>query len=185
MQKTVLILAVMMVSLTAGAQQYVIKTNPFGLAFGNFNLTCEKVFSPSSSVIIAGNYTYNLLGSQISLSGLEGNFTYDLLGSQISLGGFGLGYRYYFTHVRKAVPSGFYISPMGKMAIGKVQRSRDTKSSLSEFGIGGLIGYQWSWYSGFTLDLGIGPMYTMINVDHNLVSSGVLPAGIFTVGFAF
>ena len=47
----------------------IIKTNPFGLAFGNFNLAYEKVLSESSSVIVKAKYTYKFLGLKVNVAG--------------------------------------------------------------------------------------------------------------------
>ena len=71
----------------------IIKTNPFGLAFGNFNLAYEKVLSESSQVIVKAKYTYKFLGLPVNVAGV------------------GAGYRYYLSHAKKPAPGGFYVNP--------------------------------------------------------------------------
>ncbi len=87
---------------------------------------------------------------------------YKFLGIKVNLGGVGLGYRYYITHVKKPVPSGFYVNPQAAFSFGSVADDNDVMVSANTFGIGAELGYQWAWESGFVLDLGIGPMYTFV-----------------------
>ncbi|PID95653.1 MAG: hypothetical protein CSA94_00430, partial [Bacteroidetes bacterium] len=94
MKKLFLSLIIVVAFFSANAQQkQVIKTNPIALAFGNFNATYEKVLDSKSSVLISASYTYKLLGLNVNAGGL------------------GAAYRYYFTHAKKDVPTGFYVNP--------------------------------------------------------------------------
>lgn len=93
MKKLILSLVFVVLAFGLSAQSNVIKTNPLALAFGSFNATFERVVNPSSSILISGQYMFKLLGEEVNL------------------GGIGLGYRYYFTHAKKPVPGGFYITP--------------------------------------------------------------------------
>lgn len=146
----------------------VIKANPFALAFGSFNATYEKVLNSKSSLLFSGSYAYKLLNTDVSAGGL------------------GVGYRYYFTHAKKEVPSGFWVNPQASFEAGSLT-DNGTKHSLSAFAIGAQIGYQWAWASGFTLDLGIGPNYvTMNSSDYDFeTGSGIMPAATLAIGFAF
>ncbi len=137
-----------------------IKTNPIGMAFGNFNLTYEKTLGTTSSVLISGYYWYKL-------------FSVD-----VNIGGAGLGYRYYFTHQNKPVPAGFYITPNVAFLFGR----GDADDNTTLIRAGAEIGYQWVWSSGFALDLGIGPSY-YFNKDEEL--RGILPSATLAIGFAF
>lgn len=113
---------------------------------------------------------------------------YKLFGADVTLGGLGAGYRYYFTHAKKQVPSGFYVTPEAAFSFGSVKNNDGTRSSISTFGIGAEIGYQWVWSSGFTLDLGIGPMYQFVSGNNTGTferTNGILPVGTIAVGFAF
>lgn len=164
MKKVLFTLLVAVFCFSANAQQNIIKTNPLALAFGDFNVTYEKVLNPSSSLLIQGEYAFQLLGLDVSVGGL------------------GLGYRYYITHTKKEVPRGFYVTPEASFGFGKY----DT-NSVTAFGIGAELGYQWIW-SGFTLDLGIGPMYKIVNGISDGSSnstSGIGPAATLAIGYAF
>jgi hypothetical protein len=103
-------LSLLLLAFGLNAQSNVIKTNPLGLAFGNFNATYERVFGTTSSLLVRGQYMYKLLGVDVSLAGA------------------GLGYRYYFTHAKKPVPAGFYINPQA-FSFGKV--NDDTEGNYS------------------------------------------------------
>jgi len=168
MKKFILTLAVVFAFLSANAQSKIIKTNPLGLAFGNINVTCERVLSGSSSILVRSEYAYNLLGTKVNL------------------GGAGLGYRYYITHVKKAVPNGFYVNPEIMLMVGTAN-SEEQNYGLFVLGIGAELGYQWVWNSGFTLDLGIGPMYSFMKSDSSdLQKTGFfIPMATVAIGFAF
>ena len=147
----------------------VIKTNPFGLAFGNFNVAYEKVLNRSSSLQFKGRYTYRFLGLKVNVAGL------------------GAGYRYYLTQSRKPAPGGFYINPELAINSGSSGSIR-----YGTFVIGGEIGYQIASRKGVAFDVGIGPKYTTFfgsyeELDFNGVSStGVLLPGLtVAVGYAF
>ena len=61
------------------------------------------------------------------------------------------------------------------------------KNSLNRFGLGAEIGYQWVWDSGFTIDLGIGPMYNIVKTNSSSFEKlgFLLPSATLGVGFAF
>jgi len=169
MKKLIISLVFVAFAFGINAQSNVIKTNPLGLAFGNFNATYERVLGTSSSILIRGQYMYRLLGVKVNLIGA------------------GLGYRYYITHAKKPVPGGFYINPQAQFATGSVTDDNDEQISASTFGFGAELGYQWAWPSGFVLDLGIGPMYTIINSDEADIENtkGFIPSGTLAIGYAF
>lgn len=168
MKKVILTLVFVAFAFGANAQSNVIKTNPLGLAFGFFNATYERVLGTTSSVLVRGQYMYKLLGEEVNLAGA------------------GLGYRYYFTHANKPVPGGFYINPQASFSFGKITDDMDEEYSATTMGFGAEIGYQWVWDSGFVLDLGIGPMYTIAkggNSEDEL--KGIMPSATLAIGYAF
>lgn len=169
MKKLFLTLSFVALFFSLSAQSNVIKTNPLGMAFGNFNATYERVLGTTSSVLIRGQYMYKLLGVEVNLAG------------------FGLGYRYYFTHAKKAVPGGFYINPQVAFAFGSLTNDNDEKISVNTIGLGAELGYQWAWPSGFVLDLGIGPMYTFASGDDpdGETITGIMPSATLAIGYAF
>lgn len=110
---------------------------------------------------------------------------YKLLGADVSLAGLGLGYRYYITHAKKEVPNGFYVNPQASFAFGSIKDTDGTSYSATNFGIGAELGYQWVWSSGFTLDLGIGPMYNFVSSDSGSAANGFAPSMTLAIGYAF
>ena len=170
MKKLIISLSLIALAFGAHAQNNVIKTNPLGLAFGNFNATYERVLGTSSSILIRGQYMYKIFGVKVGL------------------GGVGLGYRYYITHVKKPVPGGFYINPQAVYSFGSLYDVNDEKISGTTLGIGAELGYQWAWESGFVLDLGIGPMYNFASASSgNDVGNidGFFPSATLAIGYAF
>jgi len=149
----------------------IIKTNPFGLAFGNINLAYEKVLSESSSIIVKAKYTYKFLGLKVNVAGV------------------GAGYRYYLSHAKKPAPGGFYVNPEIAYNTGS---SGDFK--YGTFVVGGEIGYQIGSKKGVVFDVGIGPKYTTFfgsfeqlafdGLD-NAAASILLPGITVAVGYAF
>ena len=176
MKKLFISLALLCTVIGSSAQTNIIKTNPITFAFGNFNATYEKVLNSSSSLVFKGQYSYNLfLMDEI----------YQLLGiDDVKSGGVGLGYRYYFTHLKKEVPTGFYINPQASFSFGSTLDDYKSRESATSLGLGAEIGYQWVWSSGFTLDLGIGPMYSTIS-SNGVAASGFVPSATLSIGYAF
>ena len=148
------------------AQDQIIKTNPLGLAFGNFNATYEKTINEKSSFLVSANYTYRIFGVDVSTFG------------------FGGAYRFYFSHAKKQVPEGFYINPQANFNFGNAD-----DDNFNTFGIGAEIGYQWIWDSGVVLDLGIGPSYITLSGDIEDIdfdnTSGILPTATLAIGYSF
>ena len=149
------------------AQDNILKTNPLGLAFGNFNVTYEKVLDEKSSVLGSVNFFFNTFGVDVSAFGIGG------------------AYRYYLTNAKKAVPNGLYVNPQVGFTFGS---SGDF--NYSGIAIGAEIGYQWVWESGVALDLGIGPNY--VNLGGGDVDSigfdntdGIFPSATIAIGYAF
>lgn len=67
MKKLLFSLIFVAFALGVNAQQgNVIKTNPIGMAFGNFNLTYEKTLGTTSSVLISGYYWYKLFSVDVN-----------------------------------------------------------------------------------------------------------------------
>ncbi|MBI9033055.1 MAG: DUF3575 domain-containing protein [Bacteroidales bacterium] len=180
MKKSVFFILTLFVVCSANAQfKNVVKTNPIGLAFGNFNARYEMVVNDASSLQFGASYMYKYLGIKVNTVGLEG------------------GFRYYITNRMKSAPNGFYINPkigasFGKVSIGDEIYS-ETSSDLiyNAFIFGGELGYQWVWGSGFTLDLGAGPMFSRFGGEYeniNFSSKGqfiILPSVTIAIGMGF
>ena len=155
---------VLLIGLTTNAQKNVITTNPLALALGDVNLGYERALNSSSSVLIGGEYINNMLGVDVKMGELN------------------LGYRYYFTHIKKEVPRGLYISPQASIGLGKLS---DQNATL--LGAGAELGHQWIW-SGFTLNLGVGVFYynlECIKENETTRYYGLIPGLNVSVGYAF
>ncbi|MBS0000948.1 MAG: DUF3575 domain-containing protein [Cyclobacteriaceae bacterium] len=143
----------------------VIKINPIGLAFGNFNLAYQRALSNSSAIQIGANYWYRIFGANVSGIGTRA------------------GYQFFLTSRTKSAPEGFYIGP--QVSFNSINE-KETDVSLTAFGVGVMLGYQWVWDSGLCLDLGIGPMYQFASEsDTNTSYEGFLPNVTIALGFNF
>lgn len=171
MKKAVLLTsaALLVLGTQASAQQAtgVIKTNPLGMAFGNFNAKYEHVLSAKSSVSVGASFFTKILGTDVS--------------------GFGVNtdYRYYITHKKLEAPEGFYLGPNISFNFGK---EKNTNFSYPLLGIGANLGYQIVWDSGFVLDIGMGPQYvfaTAVDESSSISGGGVIPNFTLGIGYAF
>lgn len=118
---------------------------------------------------------------------IKGQYLYSFLGKKVNLAGAGLGYRFYFTYAKKPVPGGFYINPQASFSVGTITNDLDESYSATMIGFGAEIGYQWVWESGFALDLGIGPSYTIAKGENSEYADlkGILPSATLAIGYAF
>ncbi len=169
MKKTILATAmVMLMAIGANAQTElpnVIKINPIALAFGNFNLAYQRGLSDATALQIGANYWYRIFGEEVSGVGIRG------------------AYHFFITNKVKPAPEGFYIGP--QLSYNSLT-DKETKESVNAIGVGVMLGYQWIWKSGVTLDLGAGPMYQFANETTTGVSyEGFLPNITIAVGYNF
>jgi len=96
-------------------------------------------------------------------------------------------------YIKKHAPTGLYAAPF--LRYQSYTTSDDTdKGSYKSFGGGALIGHQWVYNSGFTLDLFFGPSYNngnysaTVGTDEPEISGGIEGFGIRTgiaLGFGF
>ena len=169
--KLLLMSLLITLSTTGFAQQanFVLKANPIGLAFGNFNLTYEKPLDAKSSIGIGANYFFKLLGTDVSGFGVNGE------------------YRFYITHAKKESPEGFYVGPSASFSYVSVNDDF-SDFSTSTIGIGATVGYQFLWDNRIVLDLGLGPQYSIMIANNDGEAydfSGFLPRLTIAVGYAF
>lgn len=135
-------------------------------------ISYERVFSEhSTGTIGVGSGGFKILGYRYAATGAE------------------LQYRYYYNQAIR----GWYTGGSLSYQSGKVE---DTNSSdelnFSGVALGVKGGYQWSWESGFTLDLNLGANYVNLNYDDNSNSSfsdvrgsGIVPQFGLGLGYAF
>lgn len=143
----------------------IIKVNPISLAFGNINVTYERAINSATSVQISANYWYKILGTEVQGVGVR------------------VGYRFYITNRVKDAPEGFYAGP--QLSFNSL-KERSTKESVNAFGVGAILGYQWIFRSGVTLDIGAGPIYQFAEETTSGTSyQGFLPNISIAVGFNF
>ena len=143
----------------------VVKVNPIGLAFGNINLGYQRALGTAHAVQISANYWYKIFGTDVSGFGIRG------------------GYQFFLTSRTKSAPEGFYIGP--QISFNSLKET-NTDVSVTAFGIGALIGYQWVWNSGLCLDLGIGPVYQFASESGTETSyQGFLPNVTIALGWNF
>lgn len=155
------------VSFNAKAQRNIFKTDPISTSIGNFNIVYERAFGGSSSITVGMNAGLGVLGNTVYTFGGE------------------LGYRYYVTHKKKDIPSGFYLSPKILYNMGGIKRFPIIRKMDVEFLGGGIdLGYQWVWDSGFSLNLGVGPFYNILDIGGSAVVD-LAPVVNFTIGYAF
>jgi hypothetical protein len=161
----------------SNAQENAVKVNPLAILGGTDLVSYERALTDNASGIISAG----IGGFSI------GNFSYSSYGA-------GLQYRYYFSEVIRGWYGGGAVAFQG----GNVEAEDNFDGSSSEeisFGAfsGGIKGgYQWSWDSGFTLDLNLGINYVNFSYDDtdnssfdSLDGSGILPQFGFGLGYAF
>lgn len=156
-----------------GERKNVVKINPLGALFGNASVAYERAVSEKASVQINGSF------GGLSLGGVK----YTNVGA-------GVDYKAYLGK-DKAAPEGFYASPGVGFYSVKVKESGGSSVSGSGFIAKGVIGNQWIWNSGFTLDLFGGINYYAggkikgSNGTEYTKFNGVLPALGVSIGYAF
>lgn len=178
--KKFILLAIVSIAFTfkGSAQEYqnVVKINPLGALFGSANVAYERALNEGSSVVIAPSF--GLLKSA---------------GFKYTSFGIGAEYRFYFSK-EKSAPMGFYAGPGAGFNFGEAKwddsnNDNSNKTSFSGFNVKGIIGYQWIWSSGFTLDLNGGIQYLDFKFKDSDVTgtpiSGVLPTIGFSLGYSF
>ena len=150
----------------------VVKINPIGVIVGTASLSYERAVSQHSSIMISLTYGY-----------------FELEGDKYSTFGLGFDYRYYFTGSKPA-PRGWYVSPGLMYGGGNVKfNGGSEKVAVHGLSVKGVLGYQWIWKGGFTLDLDGGIQYFGYHAEENNQgvsnASGVLPAIGIAIGYAF
>ena len=156
--------------------QNVVKLNPLGALFGSANLAYERALSEKSSVVIAPSF--GMLKS--------GGFKYTTFG-------LGAEYRFYFSKEKEA-PMGFYAAPGVGFSFGQAKiddiygDGEDSKTNITAINAKGVIGYQWIFGSGFTVDLNGGLQYVKFKFKSDgfgIPLSGILPAVGASIGYSF
>jgi hypothetical protein len=156
----------------------VIKINPLGALFGSANLAYERALTDKSSIVIAPSFGFFKNG-----------------GYKYTTYGLGAEYRFYLSS-SKSAPAGFYAGPGIGYTFGQAKfddmfgGGTTEKTSVSGLSAKAILGHQWIWSSGFTLDLNAGIQYFNLKFkDSNFGTgdpfSGILPALGFGLGYNF
>jgi hypothetical protein len=181
MKKIILSVAILVLALGANAQKRgsseskpnVVKVNPLGLLFGQASISYERALDEKNAVQVTPTFGF------LSVGGVK----YSTLGLSAE-------YRYYLSN-SKTAPQGFYVSPGVGFASVKVKETGGASFTGSAFSVKALIGNQWTWESGFALDLfggvnyvGGGKVKGTGGVEYTKFS-GVLPALGVSLGYNF
>lgn len=154
----------------------VIKFNPLGAFVGAANLSYEKALNEKNSIVLSPSFGF------IKTDGVKYT-TY----------GLGAEYRFYFSKSKK-IPSGMYAGPGAGVVFGTAkyddESGMDDKTNISGFHAKAILGHQWIWKSGLTLDLNGGIQYLNFKFkDEDFSSSeafsGILPALSVALGYNF
>ncbi len=159
----------------------VVKLNPLGAFFGAANLSYERALSEKSSVVISPSFGFFKTG-----------------GFKYTTYGIGGEYRFYFSK-SKTAPSGMYAGPGAGVTFGTAKISDEfnngeeaEKTNVTGFNARAIIGHQWIWGSGFTLDLNGGIQYLNLKFKDETGSfagseafSGILPSLSVAIGYNF
>lgn len=169
----------------AKAQENVVKLNPLGLLFGSFNVGYERVINEGQSAQLNVNIiTFKVGDSKFS--------------------GFGLTPEYRFHFGNHENPKGFYAGPYINFNTFKWKVEPEeifgvttggSETSVTAFGVGGIIGHQWILGEAFAIDLNLGAGYNTVSLDSDvedddepsfgLAASGILPRFGLSFGYAF
>jgi hypothetical protein len=152
------------------AQENVVKVNPIGILYGS-NLVAYE--------LSLGEKTSGLIGANYSNYKLDGNNKNKSIGGELQ-------FRYYLKESLK----GLYGGALGTYATGETAFI-GVKEKFNSFGAGAIVGYQWIWGSGFSLDLNAGIEHISINYKNSSASkltskdNGIIPVLGISFGYAF
>ena len=149
------------------------RINPLGALVGLGSLSYERAFSNLSSFVISPTF---------------GFFKSD--GDKLSVFGAAAEYRYYFTGL---APEGTYVAPGIGGVVGTIKNDAGERADLRGISAKLVIGHQWIWNGGFTVDLNGGISYINLKAKEGSSSSfndsdalsGILPALSVGIGYNF
>lgn len=174
MKKIILsLVAVMAFTFSANAQEANnIKINPLGLIIGSINLGYERAISEKVSLQLNPGYWSGFKVGDDKFKGLR----------------LGLEGRYFLSKSSSA-PDGFYVGPYFNSQNLSVKTNGD-EDKLSITSIGGQVGNQWVYDSGFVLDLNLGlgatsTKATDLEPNESYDVNGTLPKFTVALGYNF
>jgi hypothetical protein len=166
--KRYLIIVFIFITTMAFSQKNVVKLGIFGVGYGDFSLSYERVIAPKSAL----NLTFGYLNPNTSLINFNPNFESDGgVGLKELYDGFHTSVDYKFYVGKKEAPQGFYIAPYLRyfgykfLMIDEIDQVYfNVNSRISSVGLGFQMGYHWIVYDKISIDwyfLGIGVEYMM------------------------
>lgn len=155
MKKIVFIFS-MFLAFSAYSQSNAVKVNPLGLAFGVANAGYEFSTNEKQTVMLSALY-------------------YDVSG----ISGFGAGAEYRFYFAGEAL-KGWHAGP----SVGYLSLEDSANTSASIFTIGGEVGHQWVWDSGFLVDVFAGLGYATGGDNLAGLNSTTIGIGV-SLGYAW
>jgi len=173
---TAVAVGILMCSNAAFAQSErpnVARINPLGALVGLGSLSYERAITNKSSFVISPTFGFFKSG-----------------GDRLSLLGAAVEYRYYFTGL---APEGTYLAPGIGGIFGTIKNEFDERADVRGLTSKLVIGHQWIWKGGFSLDLNGGISYINLKAkegssssfDNSDALSGILPALSVGIGYNF
>ena len=168
--------AILMFSVSAFAQSEqpnVVRINPLGALVGLGSLSYERAISDKSSFVISPTFGFFKSGDE-----------------RLSLFGAAVEYRLYFTGL---APEGTYFAPGVGGIFGSIKNDFDERADVQGLTAKLVVGHQWIWNGGFSLDLNGGVSYLNLKAkegssssfDDSDALSGILPAFSVGIGYNF
>jgi len=173
---TAVAVAILMCSTAAFAQSEqpnVARINPLGALVGLGSLSYERAVSDKSSFVISPTFGFYKSG-----------------GDKLSLFGAAAEYRYYLTGL---APKGTYVAPGIGGIFGTIKNDFGDRADVRGLTTKLVIGQQWIWNGGLSLDLNGGVSYINLKAkdgssssfDNSDALSGILPALSVGLGYNF
>ena len=165
------LITIFIITLSANAQEKVIKLNPVGLAFGTGKITFENVMDVSKSTEVSITYSSLDLGFFGKSTGI----------------GTAAKYKFYLSK-KKEAPKGLYLAPEISYSHTKYE-NLGIDFNLSLYGGALLFGHQWILFGedkGLAIDLNFGVGYYYADIKGPAAyGDGILPRGNLSFGYAF
>ncbi len=161
---------------TQSNQKNILKINPLGIIFGSGSFSYERAIGANSSFEINSSF---------------GIYSY----REIKYTSFGIGadYRFYLFKMKEA-PKGFHIGPGAGLVFGNAKLNPiygELEDAITGYIVNGTLGHQWIFKNKLSIDIAAGAQYVKYNFKDKAgiyfgeAYSGVLPALILSIGYAF
>ena len=159
-----------------GDKKNILKLNPLGIIFGSGSFSYERAIGSKSSFEINSSF---------------GIYKYQ--GIKYTSFGLGADYRFYLSK-SKIAPKGFHVGPGAGLVFGNAKLNPiygELDDAITGYIVNATFGHQWIFKNNFSIDIAGGAQYVKYNfkdkegIFFGEAYSGVLPALIFSLGYAF